>query len=180
VLTQRNQGAFPRDHVRDVIAGTGRPLAAHGTSAMPVWGPMFRVFEPDARVRERIENLLTHLESLQRPATGINDPGAQAFGTYCASCHGISGEGDGPAAGALRRSPPDLTTFSTRNGGVFPSVRLSAIIDGREVAAHGDREMPVWGDAFRASPTGLSPEQVKKRIEAIVKYLQAVQKRPAE
>ena len=56
-----------------------RPVSAHGTSEMPVWGPMFRMFESDGRVRERIENLLTYLESLQRPPTGADDPGAQAF-----------------------------------------------------------------------------------------------------
>ena len=76
--------------------------------------------------------------------------------------------------------PPDLTQFSARNGGVFPSVKLSRIIDGRDVAAHGLREMPVWGDAFMTTPGGLTPEQVEKRIAAIVKYLAALQERPAE
>jgi hypothetical protein len=72
------------------VSGQGRALSAHGTTEMPVWGPMFRMFESDARVRERIENLVTHLESLQRPTTAAGDPGAQAFHTYCASCHGTS------------------------------------------------------------------------------------------
>jgi len=66
VLSQRNNGAFPRDRVRAFVTGTGRTLAAHGTTEMPIWGPMFRAFESDARVRERIENLLTHLESMQQ------------------------------------------------------------------------------------------------------------------
>jgi hypothetical protein len=80
----------------------------------------------------------------------------------------------------MRHSPPDLTKFSTRNGGVFPSVRLTRIIDGREVAAHGDREMPVWGDAFMAVPGGVTPQEVNDRIDAIVKYLASIQERPAE
>jgi len=138
------------------------------------------MFESDGRVRERIENLLTYLESLQRPSTGANDPGALAFRTYCASCHGPAGRGDGPVAVQLRQSPPDLTQFSTRNGGVFPSVRLARIIDGRDVAAHGIREMPVWGDAFMASPGAQTPEQVSARIAAIVKYLAGIQELPAE
>jgi mono/diheme cytochrome c family protein len=178
-LAQRNDGAFPRERVRRLVGGEGA-LSAHGTSEMPVWGPMFRMFESDGRVRERIENLLTYLESLQRPSTGANDPGAQAFRTYCASCHGPVGRGDGPVAVQLRQSPPDLTQFSTRNGGVFPSVRLARIIDGHDVAAHGIREMPVWGDAFMASPGGQTPEQVSARIAAIVKYLAGIQERPAE
>lgn len=179
-LALRNQGAFPRARVRDIVEGKGGTLIAHGTTAMPVWGPMFRVFESDARVRERIENLLTHLQALQQPSTGINDAGAQAFRTYCASCHGSSGRGNGPIADQLRHVPPDLTKFSARNGGVFPSVRLTRIIDGRDVAAHGDRTMPVWGDAFRSTPGGFSQQQIDDRIAAIVKYLQGIQERGAE
>ena len=179
ILAQRNGGAFPRERVRRLVAGDAA-VSAHGTSEMPVWGLMFRMFESDSRVRERIENLLTYLESLQKPSTGVNDPGAQAFRTHCASCHGPTGRGDGPIAAQLRQIPPDLTQFSARNGGVFPSVRLARIIDGRDVAAHGLREMPVWGDAFTASPDGLTQDQVERRIAAIVRYLAALQERPAE
>ena len=180
LLTQRNDGAFPRERVRNFVTGTERVPAAHGTTEMPIWGPMFRAFESDARVRERIENLLTHLESMQQLSSGTSDAGAQAFRTYCATCHGVSARGDGPLAAQLRRMPADLTKFTQRNGGVFPSERVTRIIDGRDVTSHGDREMPVWGDAFRVSPGGLSAEAVKARIAAIVRYLQAIQERPAE
>jgi len=69
-LARRNEGRFPRDRVRDFVTGSGRQLAAHGTTEMPVWGPLFRAFETDARVRERIENLLTYIESIQVAPTG--------------------------------------------------------------------------------------------------------------
>jgi mono/diheme cytochrome c family protein len=147
---------------------------------MPVWGPLFRAFESDIRVQERIANLITHIESLQQPSSGPNDPGAQLFRTYCASCHGISARGDGPAAGQMRKTPPDLTKYAARNSGVFPSERLRQIVDGRGLAAHGDREMPVWGDAFHTARNGLTPEAVKARIDAIVRYLGAIQQRDAE
>lgn len=39
----------------------------------------------------------------------------------------------------------DVTTYAARNGGVCPSERLRRIIDGRDVPAHGEPEMPVWG-----------------------------------
>ena len=104
-------------------------------------------------------------------------PGAQLFRTYCASCHGPSGRGDGPVAEAFRKPIPDLTQYSARNRGVFPSERVRQIIDGRGIAAHGDREMPVWGDAFRSEHGGLSTEEVKARIGAIVRYLEAIQQR---
>jgi hypothetical protein len=64
--------------------------------------------------------------------------------------------------------------------GVFPSERVKRIIDGRDVPSHGSRDMPVWGDAFRTTRDGLSPESVEARIEAIVRYLRAIQQRPAE
>ena len=175
-LTQRNDGAFPRDRVRDFVTGSGRQLPAHGTTEMPVWGPMFRAFESDARARERIENLLTHIESLQLPSTGANDTGSQLFRTYCASCHGASGRGNGPLADQLRRMPPDLTQFTRRNGGTFPSERVYRIIDGRDVASHGDREMPVWGDIFKI---GTSRPDAKAQIDAIVRYLAGIQERGA-
>lgn len=178
-LARRNGGAYPGDRVRAFVTGTGRALAAHGTTEMPVWGPMFRAFESDARARERIANLVSYIESIQAPSTAANDTGSQLFRTYCASCHGTTGRGNGPLADQLRRMPPDLTQFTRRNGGMFPSERVYRIIDGRDVPTHGDREMPVWGDAFRAVSGGSSAAAVKARIDAIVRYLEGIQERGA-
>ena len=67
----------------------------------------------------------------------------------CAVCHGFEGKGDGPLGDELRTRPADLTTLSKRNGGQFPYYRVLAVIDGRAVvAAHGERDMPVWGMQF--------------------------------
>ena len=118
--------------------------------------------------------------SSQGPSSSTKEAGAQLFRTYCATCHGTTARGDGPMADQLRKTPPDLTKYTARNGGVFPSERLRQIIDGRGVASHGTREMPVWGDAFRSAPEGLSPEAVKARIDVIVGYLEAIQVRSAE
>jgi mono/diheme cytochrome c family protein len=176
-LSRQSGGAFPGDRVRDFVTGNGRALAAHGTTEMPIWGQMFRAFESDARVRERIVNLVTYIESLQAPSTGLDDTGNRLFRTYCASCHGTSGRGDGPMALQLRRMPPDLTQFTRRNGGVFPSEQLYRIVDGRDVMSHGDREMPVWGDAFRMVSGGPGTGVIKARIDAIVRYLAGIQER---
>jgi mono/diheme cytochrome c family protein len=176
LLARRNNGAFPRDAVREFITGMGRPLAAHGTTEMPVWGPMFRVFESDARVRARIDNLVTYIERFQRPSTVPDDLGSQLFRTHCASCHGTDARGNGPLAEHLRHAPPDLTQFTKRNGGTFPSELLYRIIDGRDVPVHGDRDMPVWGEAFRAV-AGSNAAAVKARIDAVVRYLQGIQER---
>ena len=75
--------------------------------------------------------------------------------------------------------PPDLTQFTKRNGGMFPSERVYRIIDGRDVPSHGDREMPVWGDVFRMAPAGSGPGGIKARIDAVVRYLEGIQERGA-
>ena len=147
---------------------------------MPAWGLIFRGLDPlEPRVRLRIENIVTYVGTLQEPAAGADEWGARLFNTHCATCHGLNGRGNGPLADQLRRLPPDLTRFSARNGDVFPSERLRRIIDGRDVPSHGDREMPVWGDVFRDSRAGGTSESAKARIDAIVRYLQGIQQRPA-
>ncbi len=178
-LAQRNGDVFPRDRVTATVSGTGRTVAAHGTTEMPIWGPLFRAFEPAARTNVRIENLVAYLETIQ-VATADADAGAALFRTYCASCHGIDAHGAGPAADQFRRLPPDLTTFAMRNGGTFPSERLRRIIDGRDVRSHGDPAMPVWGDAFKRTRDNPSDRIIAARVDAIVKYLEAIQKRTAE
>ena len=40
--------------------------------------------------------------------------------------------------------------------------------------------MPVWGDAFRAEPDGLTAAEATARIDAIVSYLRAIQRRDAD
>jgi mono/diheme cytochrome c family protein len=131
-------------------------------------------------VRLRIENIVTHVETLQELSTGPDDLGTRLFKTHCATCHGPNGRGNGPLADQLRRMPPDLTKFTARNGGVFPNERVQRIIDGRDVPSHGDRDMPVWGDVFRDSREGGTSGSAKARIDAIVKYLQSIQERAAD
>jgi mono/diheme cytochrome c family protein len=112
---------------------------------------------------------------IEAPATG-----RELFRTYCASCHGVSGRGDGPAAVALRVPPVDLRYYAMNNGGVFPETQLRRIVDGRDVRAHGTTEMPVWGDAFKSSREGLSEVSAQARIAAIVQFVASLQVRPAE
>lgn len=71
VLAVNHGGIFPRDSVRDVIAnGAGRGNV-HGTTDMPVWGTIFRAFEPnDAMVEVRIDNLIRYIESIQVSGAG--------------------------------------------------------------------------------------------------------------
>lgn len=99
---------------------------------------------------------------------------AQAmFTNYCAVCHGATGVGDGPAASALAKAPADLTHLSSRNGGQFPEIKVKRYIEGLDqVAAHGTRDMPMWGDLFRS----LNRDTAQIRIQALSDYLKKIQK----
>jgi mono/diheme cytochrome c family protein len=123
---------------------------------------------------------------LHAGVTAQPDPGAKPreegralYAEHCASCHGASGRGDGPAAGSLRTRPTDLTRYAQTNGGVFPSEQTRRVIDGRGVGAHGSFEMPVWGSVFKTG--GASGEAAtRQRIDAIVVYLESLQQRSGD
>lgn len=103
--------------------------------------------------------------------------GVYLFRTFCASCHGISGKGDGPIAPALRVATPDLTLLSARAGGVFPRRGVYDAIDGRKVVGvHGPSGMPIWGDALRQTQ-GQDEAIVRRRINALVQHLESLQAR---
>ena len=63
-LAKRKGGRFDEAEVTAFIVGR-RPLA-HGTSDMPVWGPLFRELNPfDSRVDVRLSRLFDYLKSIQ-------------------------------------------------------------------------------------------------------------------
>ena len=143
--------------------------------------PVLRVGHPGAGTGR--EHRYLHREPAAETgrfeSAGSTDRGAQLFKTYCAACHGANGRGAGPASEQFRKIPPDLTKYTVNNGGVFPSERVRRIIDGTGVAAHGDRDMPVWGDAFQGGREGLTADAAKARIDLIVRFLEAIQGRAA-
>lgn len=101
--------------------------------------------------------------------------GKEMFAAYCAVCHGNAGKGDGPAATALKKRPADLTQLARRNNGTFPTLRVRYFIAGDEtVAAHGTRDMPVWGKALR-SLRPEDPAEGQMRIEILEHYVQTLQ-----
>lgn len=65
-LSKRHGGKFPFDYVERVLR-FGPGFAAHGSSEMPVWGPIFKYLENynEAATRKRIKNLCGYLESIQ-------------------------------------------------------------------------------------------------------------------
>jgi mono/diheme cytochrome c family protein len=99
------------------------------------------------------------------------------FKSYCAVCHGVDGKGNGPAASALKVPPADLTLLAEKNGGKYPTVKVSSMIRGEEtVASHGSKEMPVWGKLFWTMSGGREAE-VMQRVSNLNKYLESLQKK---
>jgi mono/diheme cytochrome c family protein len=106
--------------------------------------------------------------------------GSEVYHTYCATCHGVSGRGDGPLAASMNRKPANLLEIAKRNGGVFPTEMVFKTIDGRApVRGHGGPDMPVWGEAFQKSREAGDQERVNSVIKSLVDYIESIQLRPS-
>lgn len=93
---------------------------------------------------------------------------------YCASCHGVAGRGDGPAAAALSPPPTDLTRSDMN------LAELMKVIDGRRtVRAHGTATMPVWGQVFEEALEGEPRQHIQalREVQAVAEYVRALRPR---
>ena len=116
-------------------------------------------------------------KSKTKPATNSANisAGRDTFLKYCASCHGATAKGDGPAAFAMKTPPPDLCTLTKRYEGRFPEGYIGALLKfGRNLASHGSEEMPVWGTRFRTldpvkDPTG------QQHVDDVIAYIHSLQ-----
>ena len=72
----------------------------------------------------------------------------------------------------MKSAPTDLTKLAARNNGKFPDVQVARVIEGSdEVAAHGSRDMPVWGEVFQK----MNAATAKMRTANLTEYLQSIQ-----
>jgi mono/diheme cytochrome c family protein len=101
--------------------------------------------------------------------------GKASYLASCASCHGADGTGDGSVAEYLTVKPSDLTQIGKDQNGEFPFDAIYDVVDGRAVAGHGSREMPVWGPAFKGMGESASKQTVKEKIVELVYYLKSIQ-----
>lgn len=108
---------------------------------------------------------------------GAVSAGRERFVDACAFCHGLSGTGNGMAASMLEQQPADLTQLSKNNAGRFPLASIYSIIDGRmSTAAHGARDMPVWGNIWKKNvPEQYAEYYVRGRILELILYLDSIQ-----
>jgi mono/diheme cytochrome c family protein len=103
------------------------------------------------------------------------EKGKVIYERYCASCHGLSGRGDGPVAPDLRVTPADLTRLAAKAGGRFPFEDVRRTIDGRNTPrAHGSSDMPVWGEVFQRASGTNSPD-ADSAILRLTHYLWSIQ-----
>ena len=109
----------------------------------------------------------------KNPAPGPT--GREIYMDRCAACHGEDAKGNGPAVGALRVAPSDLSLLAQRNKGVFPEERVKKIVgESVDITAHGSREMPVWGELFH--PKNAADQQIaNERFGLLTAYLASIQ-----
>ena len=111
------------------------------------------------------------------------DLGRVEYRARCATCHGLTGKGDGSVAAYLTRKPSDLTTLAKNNNGILPVTAMYLVITGdTELPGHGTREMPVWGNAYRIEAGQHCLEwpcdvegYVRVRILALIEYIDRLQ-----
>lgn len=107
--------------------------------------------------------------------------GSDTFLRFCSVCHGQDASGAGPFANNLNTPPTDLTVLSKNNNQQFPWLRLYETIAGKtDVAEHGSREMPIWGEIFDISQwsnqnNNFSEVIVRGRIFELLIYLESIQ-----
>ncbi len=114
-------------------------------------------------------------------AACVEEPidGRTAFMENCASCHGSDGSGNGPAARGLAVAPPDLTTISARNGGIFPTDQVMSTIDGLDRGEHFSAAMPEFGagdlgETVIVENQGLGTP-VPMQLLLLTQYLESIQ-----
>lgn len=119
------------------------------------------------------QNATTKIKKVEVTPTSAAS-GKEMYRAYCASCHGVDGKGNGPAAAALKQKPSNLTLLAQSNGGKFPAaVVASSIQDGTE-NAHGSKDMPVWGPILSSVSTD-RPMVVQQRIVNLTSYIESLQ-----
>lgn len=114
------------------------------------------------------------------PVHGDGEAGGVLYLRYCSACHGGDGKGEGIVATVMRPKPTDLTQLAKRAGGEFPFHRTMKAIDGRgTIRAHGDPDMPVWGELFLYWK-GTDPDREvvsAGRVALITEYLSMIQEK---
>ena len=93
-------------------------------------------------------------------AEGDSAKGAEVYKSYCATCHGDTGKGDGVAAAALDPKPRDLSNADYVSG--LTDAHIKKIVTEGGPSVGMSATMPAWG--------GIIPEA---DIDNIIAYVRA-------
>jgi mono/diheme cytochrome c family protein len=93
------------------------------------------------------------------------EEGKKLYVTYCSSCHGESGKGDGPAAASLPVKPANHADGAVMNK--LSDKALTDIISKGGQAAGKSAFMPAWGASLK-----------EKQIQDIVAYVRSIANPP--
>jgi len=105
--------------------------------------------------------------------------GKLMYASYCSSCHGLDGKGNGPTAVVLKRQPADLTVLSRNNRGRFPFEHVKAVLEfGAANRANGTGPMPAWGPILSQLDTAYPGQNMGMlRIINLNRYLESMQQK---
>jgi len=97
-----------------------------------------------------VATALSTLPALAAQAAGDAAAGKTTFETLCATCHGTTGKGDGPAGGALNPAPRDFSKGefkydADKDGKAGSDADLALIVKNGAAAYGGSPLMAPWG-----------------------------------
>jgi mono/diheme cytochrome c family protein len=82
---------------------------------------------------------------------------------FCANCHGVNGDGNGPLVGLLKVTPSNLTVLR-RQGPPSVTERVLNAVDGRHQVTSGEHKMPIFSDNLEV-----------RTVREIALYLDSIQ-----
>lgn len=114
-------------------------LTADGkTMMMPVQGSIARGKMPHPYGNTEADAIRAGMELIDpyQESTSTLERGAYLYQNFCVSCHGVSGDGDGPVVGKKFPAPPSLKSTKIKS---YPKARIYHVITAGigDMAAHG-------------------------------------------
>ncbi len=91
------------------------------------------------------------------------EKGSQVYTTFCVTCHGTGGKGDGVVGKTLRPPPRDFTVGDFKYGGTDQDI-FDVISNGAASKPNGSPLMAPWG--------GVIPEEDRWSLVKFVRSLQ--------
>jgi mono/diheme cytochrome c family protein len=82
---------------------------------------------------------------------------------FCANCHGVEADGNGPLVGLLKVTPSNLKVLR-QPGGPGVTERVLIAVDGGHQVASGEHKMPVFSDNLEV-----------RTVREIALYLDSIQ-----